>query len=556
MSGNSSSEILEIFRPLRLPIEMNLESEVSAELMKVVARPGEPLQETLDRAVLITDQYLEGERHALLDAVVRSSIVVGMPSTGGALLAPRYRRLFEGLATTLLSRDLAAGLLSEAPLIFRLAVQQRMSATQIAMVMSQVLGGTFFPYKAVEQVMTALSVRASVEAQAARALAETDQELSIRRFADANLAESAAIMGEAGYRLGLSADLEEILCFLCPPENPSEAFIPYLQTLEFLCTVTEFYDHPPEFLYEFSPRGSMADEIFGRYPIGLAPAGNPVLNNFKAVEAADMAWARSRPSHKSVALVQLLEGLSKMPYGPRKDLAAWIRQWLVRAVSLLDNAPVRLINVPAATAESVWRLFDWVSAGNTESAGAVEQRTVDALSALCHPTVDGWRERGIGDATTISNLSRKKMGDIEFQDSATRRVEAFEPHGGRLSVAYLEGHIRSSRRVIVQRLEGWRSLADLAEWSIVVRFIAHDLPQSLRVPDPVAVEGVRLEITVETFESFIDQSTTAASPEDLLAAVSEYVFAAMNRPQVPQSLRNAVAERCGLELTEPEPFRP
>lgn len=550
MNRGGFSDVLELLRPLRLPIELGRESAVASSALAIISHSDEPLEATFDRAKLIVDLHLEGERHELLEPLVRQVVEVGMPTTGGAALAPRYMSVLSRLSEALLSRDLAIDLLSEAPLIFRLATQQGMSATQIALVLTQLLGGTFFPYDAVATVMNALRVRPAIDEGAARTLLETDIEAARRRFGDASLAEAASIMGDTGRRLGFPSDLEGHLRWLCPPELTSRTFVPYLQALDFICVVAASYDHPPQFLYEFAPRGQLANQIFDRYPLALAPTGNPILNNFKAVEAADRAWSRSRPSPMSHALVSVLEGLSKMPYLARRDLAAWIRQWLVRVVSLLDNTPLLMLDDATVDDLAVSRLLDWAAVGNTATGGLIEQRVVDGLTTLLHPTSDGWRSRGIGDATTISNLSRRKVGDVEFQHVADRIVVAYEPHGGRLSPAYLDGHLRSVRRVIALRSEEWRGIADLNEWSIEVRFLAHSFAGDLHVSATTEIDGVRVATTVQDLQSFIASARHALPPAQVAEAVRSQVFAALNRREVAQDVRALISDRCGVRLIE------
>lgn len=548
MIPDGSADLLEVLRPLRLPIELGRETAVVARAFAVISLPDESLDETLDRAVLMVDLHLDGEVHELLEPLVRQVVEAGMPTTGGAALAPRYMTVLNRLSEALLSRDLAIDLLSEAPLIYRLATQQGMSATQIALVLTQLLGGTFFPYDAIRAVMSALHVRPEIDRAGASALLEADLEATHRRFGDASLAEAASIMGDTARRLGFPSDLEGHLRWLCPPELTSRTFVPYLQALDFICVVAASYDHPPQFLYEFAPRGQLANQIFDRYPLALAPTGNPILNNFKAVEAADRAWSRSRPSPMSHALVSVLEGLSNMPYLARRDLAAWIRQWLVRVVALLDSTPLLLLDETTVGDLEVRRLLDWTAAGNTATVGLIEQRVVDALTSVLYSASGGWRSRGIGDATTVSNLSRRKVGDVEFQNVADRRVIAYEPHGGRLSSAYLDGHLRSVRRVMALRAEEWRGIADLNEWSIEVRFIAHSFMGDVRVPTPTVIDTVRVVTTVQDFASFIASARTAVPPSEVEDAVRSHVFKALNRREVPQEVRLLVGERCGLSL--------
>lgn len=540
--------VLEALRPLRLPIERGRERAVESAVESTLRSDHESSQQAIERAAYMADLWLEGEQHRDLRPLVNAAITAGMPTTGGETLAARYPALLRKLETDLQSRDLAAALISEAPLIYRLSADQGMSATQIAHVLSQVLGGTFFPYESVESVMTALGQKAALDSDRVSQLSVIDYLAASKRFADASYGEATDIAGAAALRLGFDGDLGAMLRDLCPPALPSRANIPYLQALEFVCFVAAEADHPPQFLYEFAPRGQVANQIFARYSNALAPTGNPILNNFKAVEAADRAWARSRPSMASNALVRLLEGLAKLPYGARRDLAAWLRQWLLHTTSLLDPGPREVFDLESVLATHIERLLSWVCSGNTQTAGTAEQRTVDALASLLHPARDGWRGRGFGDAVNISNLSRRKLGDCEFQLTSNNQVVGYEPHGGRLTLPYLEGHLKSARRVIDLRVEEWSTVSDPSRWSVEVQFVAHEIDPMFVGINETTNSGVLVTVGAETFSSFVTRSKLASHPDSITSAVTTYVFAALNRPQTPQRIRDIIAERTGLAL--------
>ena len=198
MGMSSYQSVLEALRPLRLPMERGRDAEVEAAAIAALARPGEDLAQTIERAAFVADLWVEGEEHPSLRSLTRSVIIAGMPTTGGEALASKYRQLLMKLQNDLQSRDRAAALISEAPLIYRLATQQGMSATQIAHVLSQVLGGTFFPFDAVRSLMTALGTRVTLDADWVASEAAQDEVLSKQRFADASLQEAADIRPARG----------------------------------------------------------------------------------------------------------------------------------------------------------------------------------------------------------------------------------------------------------------------------------------------------------------------------------------------------------------------
>jgi hypothetical protein len=429
-----------------------------------------------------------------------------------------------------------------------------MSATQIANVLSQVLGGTYFSYAAVAQLLSALGAGREVTDADRRSSDASNTPLAEARLADADISQASSIIADAAARLGFRGDLGELLLRLCPPAGEGDAFVPYLQVLDYIAVIAEVVDHPPAYLYEFHPRGGFAVSLFNDYPTALASAGNPALNNFKAVEAADRAWARSRPKNRSqsFALVSILEGLSQMPHPSRRDLASWLRQWLKHAVVLLNVTPQHQFDVPRISITHIDRLLEWVSTANTGTAGVVEQRAVDALSVLLHPHSDGWRHRGLGDAVNISNVARKKLGDAEFQNAAARTIFAYEPHGGRLYAPYLEGHRKTIERVIRARLEDWRSIAEPTEWHLTVKFVAHTIGPGVSLLTEEDILGLRLTTEVEFFGDFVAHALDQSAEPDILAAFAAHFFQTLNRPQTSQRVRDQVAEKCGAPVIAPE----
>jgi hypothetical protein len=481
-------------------------------------------------------------------AVIKVAIEAGMPTTEGSLLARRYEQLLRSLAEENLDLGHALGLISQAPFGYHLAAVERMSATQVARVLTERLGGAFVSWQACQKLLSVLGLRPHLEWDPVETLLEKDRLAALGRFADTDPVSAAELVGVVATRLGFPGECAALLQVLVPSLDPDELQFPYLQAIEFQGVITRFFDHPPQFLYEFAPRGRVATNVFDRYPPALVPTANPILNNFKAIEAVDSAWARSR-SVQAHALAGLLGGMASMPHPARRELAEWIRQWVRHVVGLLDSG---FAAFPAGVASGngmVSKVIDFVSAANTGTFGIAEQRLVDALSVLKHPDRDGWRSRGVGDAVNAPNLARAKVGDSDFQDTAGRRITGYEPHGGRLTTPYLAAHHRSLSRSIERRAEREMSaIADPVDWSVGVVFVAHQFSFDPTQPLKAVMHGVETVTTFTTFADLARDVTAIASSNDLQDSIEQHFFAALNRRQTPQAVRERVADALGITL--------
>src|SRR3546814_11380722 len=96
-------------------------------------------------------------------------------------------------------------------------------------------------------------------------------------------------------------------------------------------------------LYEFSPRGVAANWLFQEYPDSIAGASNPFLNNAKAVEVIDESWVRSKRSAErpgARAIYHLLSMLDGLGFSARREIARWVRLWLLRVIRVANERPL------------------------------------------------------------------------------------------------------------------------------------------------------------------------------------------------------------------------
>lgn len=538
-------------RPLQIPCRLDYADDVVAAVSRNLTEAGIPEEDQPTHLQALIDEWIQSAEppSGQLLELTKEGIRAGIPGERGVLLASNYKSLFERLAETI-SVTRVPGLISQAPFAGDLALVESMSATQVSLAISQRLGGVPVPWDAAQRLLSALDLKPELDIDAVRDVLESDAEMVNERFADSNAVEAAELVGVNAAELGYPGDCSASLLELFPAIQHfnSAVHVPYLQVLELQCLIVEFFDHPPQYLYEFAPRGLIATEVFSRYSIHTS---NPMLNNFKAVEAADPAWARSRSrgqrNTQPAALSSILCSLGEMPYQARRTLAAWIRQWIRHLVGVAEDDP-HTFPPGICTAAAVRQVFDFVAQANTETAGILEQRLIDSLASPLYEPGEGWRERGVGDSVNAANVPRRKLGDCDFQNTAQRTVVAFEPHGGRLSESYLEGHVKSLERVMKVRSDEWAGVADPAEWTAQIIFIAHGFDLSDTSPRELEILGVNVVIEFRTYKEFIGEVSDQLPQGALEASMDVHFFGALDRQQTPQAVRDKVANVLGISL--------
>jgi len=415
-----------------------------------------------------------------------------------------------------------------------------MSCTQISRLFRSLERTLDVPYQAIGVVARALGYLPTLDAKAAGPLLrEEDSRLAAVLFPDSNLQDTCEIAGQEALRIIPELDMELLLKTLCRVDKHlGETFWPYLQILHFCCVPLEFYDHTASFLYEFNPRGQFATQLFESYPV---VTGNPILNNAKAVPSLDRAWARNRGGDDAHALVALLEALESLPYVTRRTLARILRAFLQRILQLTTCVPVPLPE--DLTAEEIERAISVVAHQDTNTKGVLEQRIVDGLAVLAFSGT-GWRSRGLGDSVNASNLSRHKLGDIEFVNVDRRLAVALEAHGGHLSMAYVHSHQKSLSRIVRQRLdESWLALDESANWLIRVIFVAHT--RDIILPADEEMFGVRVEYDYWDYSQLLASASENSTRLGDDAVIWHYSINPLNSVTTRQSVRDKFLQLCG-----------
>jgi len=528
----------EAMRTLLLPIAPECEEDALDGAAQELARLGFDAADFADAVSLEREKWRDtGDVSDDLAGVIASYVAAGDPDLG-ELLSETYFALYEILRDRhLLEHDEAAAFLSHARLIAHLAEAEQMSAAQIERVLRARDARVDFAWRAVQRILGQMALKPSLDGDRVEELFERDRELEKSVFADADVETCAEMLGDVADRLGFPGDLEELALTLYPPDGA--AFGPYLQILHFLATIAEFYDHALSILYEFSPRGQVAGWLFDQYPPALTGAGNPVLNNAKGFDQLTPAWAASREDRldQARALVALVTGLESMGFAARQELAGWLRRWLVRLIRLTE--PLTVLLPDRFSTRQVQRILDSIAAGETNTQGIIEQRVVDAITSVLYPEPQ-WRGRGLKDSVNASNVSRRKLGDCDFQDAAGRKAVAWEAHGGGLSEVYVEGHRRTLRRSLELRREEFEGIADLSDWDVEVVFVAHDLLAHL--PVRYGESGVAVEIRAEEYADLISRGPSASKLVDPFA---EYVNDVLNAKRTPQYVRERLLDMAG-----------
>lgn len=458
----------------------------------------------------------------------------GLDGDVGQLAADQYPRMLKELRggsgkRSPLSVDHARRLLSRLDLISHLLREEKMSCTQVSRVLIALEPSLDVGHQVVAVIARRIKSEPALSMTDVMEGWEQDSNLAQLLFPDSSIEETSTI---AALRLedflGRNQVIHNLTNLASPDWTGDVAFWPYIQILHYSLVPVTFYDHPPFSLYEFSPRGKTATAFFERYP---AKTGNPFLNNAKAVQTLNRSWAMTRGGTGAQALVDILDLLSALPYALRDSASKILRAWCIRILDLLT------VNVEeiALDGQALRRVVERVAVDQTGSRGVIEQKLVDGLAYVAFGGI-GSRALGIGDSVNASNLSRKKLGDVEFVNVDERSSIAVEAHAGHLSEAYVKAHLASLRRGIDLRLStSWAALDSPEAWSVRVVFVAHSWATGLPVAE--TVEGVTVHFDYWSYDGLVEQ---ALKVEPGMFESSTFVAGvrdAFNSPKVSEVLR-------------------
>lgn len=529
--------IYEAIRVLLLPIEIGIEPRAIDALIDFAETKGiesPDLASTLEFESLVWKET--NTPSTLLKSLVKAAIEADEKEISKKISAKYFQlhNKFQG-DDYLLNFSQASSLLSHTRFIVQLCSQNCMTASQIAELFKSKGDYTTYNRQTILLLMQGLGLKRVVTAAQVEDLFIKEQSESQLIFADATLEQCAEMIGHTAERMSLEVDIAGWLKVLAPSDELSR-YTPYLQMLHYQCTICEFHDFAARDLYEFAPRGEAANRLFGLYPNSMAGAKNPFLNNAKSVEELIPGWVRSKKGKEpagAAALYGLLDHLQNLGFAAKRELSFWIRIWIHRILNLAGTVVVALPN--ALTLKQSNSIALRVAAENTATSGVVEQRFVDAAAISLFPDRRLWKERGLGDSVNATNVSRKKLGDCEFQNSTEHAVIAYEPHGGKLTPIYLKEHLHSLKKVLIHRRNEWATFSDPSDWSVKVYFVAHEIAGNVGIINEI-FEDVRIQISAITFTDLFNQ----VDPEDLRKNQETYVLKVLSESRVPDKTREFV----------------
>lgn len=530
----------ESLRALQLPILLDHESQVAnaitAEVVQALHVPDDDIGAWLElqHAKWREDNELNG----VFEDAIKKGIRAGHPEFG-AQIADAYFKMHQELrADYFLPHNKATAFLSHALLMIRLAREDLMSAAQVARIMSALDKKAEFSRQSADAILRRLNAKPDLIQDDVEILFEQDKALSESSFADADIYASADFVGSIACSLGVEVAYGELLKIFYN-EMSGQALTPYIQMLHYQCILIEFFDHTPLDIYEFKPRGRIVDWLLEQYPDAIVSAGNPFLNNAKSVESLDISWVRSKKKADrpgANALFRLIEALDSLGFAARQELSAWTRRWILRLFSYVESTAA--VEVPVLSSMNVEQLLQSVISRESNTLGIIEQRLLDAVSQNRHN--DGqWVARGLGDSVNSTNLSKRKLGDIDYQNIHTHTVCAYEAHAGRLTKVYLAGHLRTLGRSLALRRQEWEAVSPPNDWSVRIVFVAHDFEE--RQNSQIEIQGNRVEIVMATYEEFLNGVLAA----NIVDQINQFVVNPLNERRTPVWVRQKMLSIIG-----------
>ena len=469
--------------------------------------------------------------------IIQEILKVANPNDGN-LFAENYFYIHKALRKNpFVTFELSTIALSHLRLITLLARNEKMSSAKISKVLNSVDARlSAISWKEVQIILRILKLEPSIDEDKAKSLYKIDEELEGIYFADADMKDASYIVGQVASNLRFEYNLERLLNKL---SDEKTLHIPYLQILHYQCIIPGFYDHILSVPYEFAPRGNLASWFFSNWD-KLLSTGNPVLNNAKGVDILNKNWSRNKKKKyfpNATRLAEILAGMDGMGYSASQELASYIRQWLIRYIRI-NSVEIIPVATDLSDKAKAALLFN-ICSEPTATYGILEQRFVDLTSQELHSD-SAWRPRGLKDSVNTNNLSKKKLGDNDFQNSITKEIFAYEAHGGKLSRVYFEGHLKTFVRSFQKRTIELETIAEIDEWKITVVFVAYSFEDDLE--NSFVVDGQIINVEFRTFNEALKlvdmESKTFDENFDLL------FLDVINNRRTPQIAREKIKSLC------------
>lgn len=524
-----------LLRSLLLPINLKYEDVCATKLADILT--GEVGTEFDEQSSWLESQVANWEDcetpSQKLAALIVELLIVGNSDYQAVISENYFLAHKELIENQLVGFELARSFLSHLLLVARLADEELMSSAQISIILHAMNPSAGFGRRSIEAILGKMRMAPSISADNISSVFESDKQFLIDAFGDAELDECISKVSTIGQSLGFKGKLETHLATLAN-EHEISKYTPYIQILHYQCSILEFFDHFVKDFYEFSPRGAAAKHLFSLYPSSMVNASNPFLNNAKSVAQVDFPWAAAKKNKEfpgAAALFTILDGLDEMGYAASKELAQWLRSFIHR---FMIAAEPLITPLPETLDVNDYELIlDRVSVKNTATKGIIEQRVVDALATVLHKKSGGWVARGIGDSVNASNLSKKKLGDCDFQNLNLNEVVAYEAHGGLLTQTYLNEHINTLPKSAKPRISEWAGFSEPSNWTVKIVFVAHDFNASL--PQNLEISGTQFCFEFLSYQELIGKVNIANALEPL----NRLVLEPLSKDKTPSFVRTA-----------------
>ena len=456
-------------------------------------------------------------------------------------LRQNYFILLGRLRKMKLSHEEARLVLSYSGLIISFAIDYGMSASEISRMLGardRRLALNWYPIHAITRACRCAPTFTLQQIKAAYGEGELEEPALL---ADLSVDGAIHYVGALAARIGCRSDLAIPLSALLLGTRHD----PYLLILHFQLLILQGCDHAVTFAYEFSPRGETADWLVTRYQeAGLQVAGNPYLNNAKALLRFDQSWAWGRPDYleQAHALVSILDEVETLGPLPKAELARYVRAVLQRImrISWEEERGDLSQKIPVVDQAGITLIFSRLARANSGTTGILEQRLVDTVTSARHAD---WATRGRGDSVFAASTFRKKLGDIEFIKitAVDLRLIGYEAHGGHLTESYVLGHIASFRSILSMRREELENGGPLNEWSMEIVFVSHTRAADLLGAIRLDVDGTSIDVGIR-YETFAELANEFQDSADKIPNFQRYFASTLNKFQVPNSVRQRVLE--------------
>lgn len=435
----------------------------------------------------------------------------------------------------LFSHDAARQILSHMGMISRLAIEERMTASEISRLISVKDNRFSLNWRTVKAILSKMGCDPTLGVADFQKVFEEDKVAEPLLFGDLDLSGCIDRIGEVAEALGCKSDLSQWLADMFIVQMHA----PYLPLLHYQLTIQAEYDHAVTYAYEFNPRGSKGTWMTARYIEAAIPVGkSAVLNNSKATLRFDHVWVAGRDDNlrPATAMANILEAIENLGVLAKDELAAQIRGLLHRYIRTKAEEHKGLLpnQIAPLDPETALKLLRGIGRGNTATTGILEQRLVDCYGVKKHTD---WFVRGIRDSVFAASTFRKKLGDVEFEQPLrpNPQIVAYESHGGRLSAPYVLDHLDTFGIVLAFRKDDLEVISPLQAWHFKVIFVAHEFEVAL----PAIGKVGDCEVVLE-YLRFEDAAEALCNDEDV-DLINEHIVAPLNNRYVHPRVRQSVA---------------